>query len=818
MKLSFDWLQDYVDTGSLTPYEVADKLTAGAFEVEEVLKVGSQLTGPVKVGEIVEINPHPNANKIRLAKVKIETNSDPLEIVCGAGNIAVGQRVPIALAGAVVLNRHDGSELVIKPTKIRGVESNGMLCSPGELGITCIDSEGILILEPGAILGSDVIELLHLYPDHILHVGSRSNRGDALSVLGLAREVAALCNCPLKKTLWQLPEIDESAESIEIEVENNIDCPFFSLRVLTGAKVGPSPLRLTRRLEAIGVRSVNNIVDITNYVLHELGQPLHAYDLAKLSCRQMVVRRARSGECVDTIDGRERELNEETLIIADTQRPLGVAGVMGGKDSEISDETVNIVLEAAAFQPSRVRRASRLLGLSSESSLQFERGVDVCGVRRASDRAAVLMFEICGARPGRLTYGGSDEVRPLQVALRLSQLKRLTEIDMSGDEVSHLLGRLEFNCKQTGDDLLAVQVPSFRQRDVTREIDLIEEVCRLWGYDRLPISMPAYTAAPDRPDDTEILTREAMSACGLNETYISSLTGVDPLGLGSPADDNVSLVHVLNPLSADHQALRSSLLPGLIKAVAYNQDRGAKSIWLYEVGRIYQLHGQSSARDTGVAEELHVATAIYGAQSLSTWQEQNRSAESTAQFYIAKGIVENLLTRLGIEANLVRFDSPDNSPAYLHPGRCANITYDRGDCTVRLGHLGEIHPAVSDKLNLRCQTALVELSVDALRTARKELSFAEIISTPSVVRDLTADFQQSIEHQTVNDLIKTAAGANLRQLDLVSVFQLPNGQKSLSYRLTFQDREHTLTAEAVEQHLSIIRSKLKDELSAAFRA
>lgn len=815
MKLSFDWLCDFVDIRDTSVQEVADKLTMGAFEVEEVRQVGPNISGPVVVGEIVEINPHPNADKIRATRVKVDESSAPLDIVCGASNIIVGQRVPVALPGARVINRHDGSALHIKASKIRGVQSNGMLCSPPELGIADGESEGILILDGSPALGTDVIQLLQLYPDSILHVGTRSNRGDALSVLGMAREVAALFNRPLREMQWQLPEADQTSEEIAINIENLQDCPFFSLRTLQGVKVGPSPFSIKRRLEAVGVRPVNNVVDVTNYVLHELGQPLHAYDLSKLPSRSMTIRRAK-GEQLTTLDGKTRELSDDVLIIADGSGPLGVAGVMGGQDSEITAGTTFVALEAAAFAPSRVRRASRLLGLSSESSLRFERGVDVACVRKASDRAAALILQSCGGFLGRITFGGNDRVKEQRVGLRLAELKRITEIDLDSKQVVDLLQRLEFKGQIVDDHNLELSVPSFRQKDVAREIDLIEEICRLWGYDRVPVSMPAATVAPERADDTEVLARQALIASGLNEACLSSLVGLDPLGTGR--SESPTQVRVLNPLSEDHQVLRQSLAPGLIKAAAYNQDYGNKDIWLFEVGRVYRLAGESLCRQTGVTEELKTGAILAGSCRLSAWQEAGKADDNSASnFFLAKGVVENLLAKLMLEKEKIAFVSAHDLPDFLHPGRSCLVTYETNGSAKPMGWLGDLHPATADKLGLRMAVSLFELSLDNLRAWRARPQFRDIHNTPYVVRDLTADFGKQIAHASVERSVKQAAGPHLQQLELVSVFDVNDKLRSLSYRLTFQNAGATLTAGEVEEYLSATREKLKSDLGATFR-
>ncbi len=805
MRLSFDWLSDYVDLGGVSTQELAEKLTMGAFEVEEVRKVGPDIEGPLVVGEIVEINPHPNADKIRLTKVKVAQDQAPLEIVCGAGNIVVGQRIPVALPGARVINRHDGTEFLIKETKIRGVHSSGMLCSPPEIGLNLPESEGILILNGGAELGMDVKKLLHLYPDYVLHVEPRSNRGDALCVFGMAREVAAILKRPLKHVDWRLPA-EEFAEEIEVRVENADDCPYFTIRLLSGLKVGPSPARIARRLEAIGVRTINNIVDVTNYVLHELGQPLHAYDLTKLNGNMLEARRAKKGEKLLTIDDKERELNDEVLVIADKQRVAGVAGVMGGKDSEIGDASSNIALEAACFNHARVRRSSRLLGLSSDSSLRFERGVDLCSVERASDRAAHLILEACGGKLGKLKCAGDDIVKPMTVDLRLAQVKRLTEIDITSEATIELLEPLGFAGKVKGHGVVEVLVPSFRQRDVYREIDLIEEVCRLWGYDRIAPSMPRTTVAPESPDTLLELARQTLVASGLNETWTSSLVAK------ALEEDDKKAVSVLNPLSPEHRVMRQSLVPGLVDAVAYNHNRGQHDAWIFEIGRIYERQSASDHKNTGTNEEMRIAGAVSGANMLSHWQEK----VSSIDFYSAKGMVENLLCKLGIDASKIKFVASTNASALLrsqfHPGRSCSIEYDG----MELGCLGEVHPALIEEKSMRSAAFMFELSLDKLRRIVTPTKFREIYTTPYVVRDLTVDADKATPQAKLYDLI-VQSGQYLIKVELVSEFELDAQKRSLSYRLTFQHPEETLRAEIVDAALKDIRRSLSTDAGASFR-
>ncbi len=881
MKLSYSWLCDYVDLTGLTPQEVADKLTMGAFEVEEISTSGPNIIGPVVSGEILDIKVHPNADKIRLTKVRLAEGADPVEIVCGAQNIEVGQRIPVALPGAVVLNRKTGDKLEIKASEIRGVHSNGMLCSPPELGITDGDSEGIYILskpgEKGFPLGVDMIEHMSLKPEYIFHVGSRSNRGDAMSVVGLAREVAALTGRPLKLPEWNLQsaEADKTfsddegkAAGFTTKIESTQDCPYFSIRLIENIKIGPSPAWLARRLESLGLRTVNNVVDITNYVMLELGQPLHAYDMAKVKGQTLAVRRAKSGEKLTSLDGKVRDLTDEVLAIADAEEVVGLAGIMGGKDSEISESTTAIALEAAAFAPARVRRGSRLMGLSSDSSLRFERGVDVESVRNASDRATYLILKYCGNDHGNgdngkgpvvkaLFQSGSPKTAPSKVSMRMSRVKRLLDVDMTAQEALKYLESLGFTAdsQDVKADQLTVSVPSFRRNDVTREIDLIEEVCRLFGYDNLPEAMPGSAACPQRPDRLINDLRFGLSAQGLSEAWLGSLTGDEECvsdggaehakdnGSASNADqksNNPSQIRVLNPLSKDHQVLRQSLIPGLVDAVKYNHDRGLKDVWLFETGRSYTKVSDSSQDKwkTGVQERYLVGGIIAGSLAKQVTKSQKvkdkvsskPTLDETVDFYRMKGIVENALESAGIPVKRLRFYKSASNPSFMHPYRVCQIAVAPADKfprdiegkledkVVRLGFFGELNPGYLAQHDLREAAYVFELDIEQISANRVEKTFKEPAHTPSVTRDLTIDLKEDVAQSAVVSVIEASAGGALTDTELVSTYQLEEGVQSLSYRLTFQDKEKTLTAEELDKALSKVRDSLASRLKAKFRA
>ena len=862
MKLSFDWLSEFVDLEGLSAAQVAEKLTMGAFEVEEVTPVGAEITGPLVLGEILEINPHPNASKIRLTKTRVAPGAEPLEIVCGAANIEVGHRIAVALDGACVVNRHDGSKLEIKISTIRGVKSNGMLCSAAELGIATDDTtgEGIYILNDLAgdrPLGTDIRDILDLKNDYILHVEPRSNRGDALCVAGLAREVAALFNRKLKTQTHGLDEFGKALDQNltgQIKAQSQADeFPYFSLRTINGIKIGKSPAYIAKRLEAMGLRTVNNVVDITNYVMHELGQPLHAYDLEKITGNTLTARFAREGEKITTLDGKERSLTPEVLVIADGDTAVGIAGIMGSKDSEISQQSSSIVLEAAAFDQATVRKGSRLLGFSSDASLRFERGVDRVQTAIASERACYLIAKHCACDDAQLAIGdlqqaGDNKAQSKTVDLRLKQIDRILGISLDSQKIEALLTPLGFGVQdlgqQSGQATLRVSIPSFRQSDITREIDLIEEICRLNGYDKIAAIMPSASMPAEAADTFVSRVKKTLTSSGLSEAWLSSLVPENEPGI-----DHDRVVSVLNPLSKDHQLLRQSLIPGLLKAVAYNQDRGRKDVWMFEAGRVYERVPSASSQQaasqaqgnlkghTGSRERQLIAAAVTG--------EKSRGLEAPLKpdYYLTKGLVENLLEHNDINLAKIAFRRVSDLYPWLHPHRAALVTlnrpakpkkldkaisqsdiqrqdpspYDHLDENITLGYVGEVHPRYKDQVGLRDNAWVFELDLAKLELERKPGKFKEIPNTPEVLRDLTCDFEnQETEHQAVCAVIIKAGGPHLKTADLVSVFK--SDRLSLTYRMTFQNPAETLTNDQVESSIQSIRKDLSDKLKATFRA
>lgn len=826
MKLSYAWLNHFVDLKDISPEELKHELTMKAFEVEEIESVG--LTGPVVVGEILEINKHPDADKIRVTQIRLEENGAPTQIVCGAQNIEVGQFVPVCLPGAVVINRKTNEPLPIKKSEIRGVTSNGMLASASELGIATSDVDGIHILKkPGESsslkLGQDALELLNLASDQVFHVGTRSNRGDALCIKGMAREVCALTNRKMIEHKTKNEQVAKafscdsdsgSSFSVKIDSDANEDCQFFSIIVIENLKVAPSPDWLANRLTAMGMRPVNNIVDITNYVMLELGQPLHAYDLDKLPAKSIVVRKAREGEKMLCIDGKERQATNEVLAITSGDKPVGFAGIMGGKDSEISDSTQTIALEAAWFKPARVRRGSRLLGLSSDSSLRFERGVDLAGVKSALERATDLIVEICGSEASVKTMqspitAGSDKVlNQNKITVRMDRVKKLLDITLEAARAAELLYPLGFNIEIKDNKTLEVISPSYREKDVQREIDVIEEIARLYGYDNIPVSSPASTTSPEPRDLLLQNLKNKLMGQGFSEVWASSLRGQKDF-TGHNKEEMDSVVRVLNPLSADHQAMRQSLLPGLLEVVNYNQSRGERNVWFFEQGRGYRVV-------EGKPQEYQLLSGIMTGSLLKQVSHGGIDVNTKIDFYYLKGVIENILESARISLDKIMYlplGESDFYKDYLHPNKSARLSFVTKQI---MAVMGQIHPRTEANYDLKDTAYAFEIFVDIVKSSPEKMNFQEPVLNPSVVRDLTVDVENTTEQDKVYKTMMQVGKKEGMSCDLVSTYQLSDGQKSLTYRLTFRLKE-ALTGEQVDAIVQKVREALSKRVNARFR-
>lgn len=793
MQVSMKWLRELVDV-DLPLDELVDRLDMTGTAVESVRTVGEDFAGVV-VGSVLVKERHPDADKLSYCSVNVG-GEEPLRIVCGATNFEEGDRVPVACVGATL-----PGGITIKKTKLRGVVSEGMMCSGAELGLGA-DASGLLILPQDAPVGVGLAEYLG-QSDTIIELEVTPNRPDCLSMVGVAREVGAITGNTSRVPASTPTESGEPVtDSVSVELADPDLCPRYTARLIRGVKIGPSPDWLVERVTAAGARSVNNVVDITNFIMFELGQPLHAFDAAKLARRNtkmaLTVRRARDGERMRTLDGQDRVLDSDMLVIADDSGAIALAGVMGGEETEVSEQTVDIVLESAYFDSGLVSRTSRSLGLTSEASLRFERGLDPEGCVRAADRAAALMAEVAG---GTVAPGIVDEypapVPPLGLELRIERLNAVLGSEVEPDECSRILAALGLDVRDSRTGALQVTVPTFRP-DLTREIDLIEEVVRVWGMERVAPTLPGGRGRVGRLSERQRWLRRidtTMRAAGLNETMTYSF--IDPADLGRArlhvAEDEV-IVELTNPMSEEQAVMRTSLLPGLLRSVSYNQRRGVSDIHLYEVGTVFS---------TSPGRKLPREHSSLGGVLAGMWSRPGWTGESLPlDFFDGKGVLEALAEDLGARRFSVR---PADLP-WLQPGRSAEVLFE-GKVA---GWLGEVHPGVAASFEVSAPVVVFELSVDTLLKAAHQLrTYVDVPRYPAVTFDVAFIVDESVSAERLEQAIRKAGGALLYSVRLFDVYRgrgVPEGSKSLAWALSYRASDRTLTEDEVRPaHDKLIR-------------
>lgn len=780
MKVSLGWLRELVALPEGTDAAaVARALTEQGLEIESMEARGRDLRG-VLVAEILAVRAHPNADKLRLVRVRAGSREE--EVVCGARNVpGPGGKVCWAPPGAIL-----PGGFTLEAREVRGVLSPGMLCSEKELGFgTGVD--GILILSPTAPLGAD----LALYVgavDDVLEVNVTPNRPDALSHIGIARELAAHFGVALR---WpEIPKVVEVAQgpTIDAQITDPAACPRYLARFVTGLTVGPSPLAMRLRLEACGMRAISNLVDVTNYVLLETGHPLHAFDFEKIA-GGIVVRRARFGERMTTIDGQDRALLEDDVVIADGQGPVALAGVMGGATSEVSGTTRQVLLEAATFDPVRVRRTAKRLNLRSEASYRFERGVDANGIPYAANRAAALLAQL---GDGQLVSGVVDRyVRPSvprKMKLSTSKLRRLTGIDYDAKLAADKLHRLGFACEVTADEVVTT-APTFRS-DILIEEDLIEEVLRMGEYGRPARHERVLTNATSRPNPElpADRARDLLAAAGLHEIAGWGFVSRAALERLSGSEQRSALapgVRVKNPISADYEVMRTSLLPGLIDALRRNLARGLEDAWLFEVGPIVRPKAGTDP------EEPTYAAGLLAGKSPG-WLKPGEPVD----FYDAKRIVEDLLRGFGVaEASYV----PPAPAPFVHPGVSASVRLSDGS---QIGLVGEIHPVIGRRLGLEIPAFYFEMSVDKIANARGPVRTVAPPRFPAVTRDVSFWIDQGVTAAEQKAAFLASSEPLLRDLAVLEDFRdpryVPAGQKGMLWSMTYRAEERTLTDEEAD--------------------
>jgi phenylalanyl-tRNA synthetase beta chain len=865
MKVSLNCLNEFVDIKDVPLKDLVHELTMRAFEVEDYESFNDFIDERIVLGEILEITPHPNADKLQVTKTAVGLNADGTkniqQIVCGAKNIAVGQKVPVATIGAK-LKSIKGDFIEIKPSKIRDVESFGMLCGVEELGfsedevekIKAKQGDGIyLFFDPNRAdienkaldlpLGTTVRKVLGIEEDTVLDVGARSNRGDALSVQGQAREISALLQRPLKQLTSKGIQAyaSENTTFIEPEITDTKDASLFYTLNISGLKVKDSPQWLKDRLNAMGMKSINNLVDISNYVQLTLGQPLHFYDKDKLKGSKLVSRRANSGESMKALDGETYELSEINLVIADESGPVAIAGVMGGFDSQITAATNNIVIESAVFYPATVRRSARAAGIDSEAKKRFERGVDKLNTLNAILMSLDLLSNLATETEltvlGNLAKAGDETLETKEVSLRLSQIKRFIGIDLSLIEVQKLLAPLgisylseigevsaisngvESNQSITSELLYTFSVPSFRTKDIQREIDLIEEIARIYGYDNIPAQLPPMQASLEVKEDNiaKDELENLLIAEGFNQVILSSLV--------SDTSVSESAIKMLNPLSKDYSVLRTSLLPSLLKAVSknYANDR-TTDIKLFEFGKTYSYKRDKNA-EVGVPQPCHSNSkydlsdtsevekvAIVMARLEKSWTDEQKPLHREKDFYEFKSIIERLyqnvsFTTLDAEPTIKKTALNSDTESFLtdlmHPGIAAKVIYQAKE----IGYIAKIHPQKVDELELPEKLYFIELELPR----KVKSKFGKIIKNPPVERDITVDAASVHTYAEIVNGIKKFKSKDLQDIKLLDLYQ-----SSFTLRLRWHS-EQEYSREQIDAEVVKLKEFLIKELSVAFR-
>lgn len=802
MLVSLRWLRDYVDM-DLSPSALAECLTMAGLEVDAVRETTPEFSGVV-VAKILSLKPHPGSEKLLLCEVT--TGTDILPIVCGAANIQAGDVVPLARVGAVIPGGY-----IIKSSRIRGERSEGMLCSEEELGIGP-EGSGIMILPPGQTLGQDLTNALEL-KDVVLDIGITPNRSDCLSVFGVAREIAALTGKELKVPEIILQENDEDVNGVtSVRILDPDLCPRYTARVIRNVDIRPSPFWMRRRLESVGLRAINNVVDVTNFVMLEWGQPLHAFDYRFLEEGRIVVRRSQQGETFVSLDEKERKLPSDTLMICDGVKPVAIGGVMGGLNSEVKADTRTVLLESAYFNPVSIRKSSRWLSMSTDASFRFERGIDPDGVIRALNRAAQLVAELSG---GSICRGYIDEYpkkveSPRDIPLRISRVREILGHDVAPSEAVKILESLEMTVSK-GDDLhYRVTPPTFRV-DINREIDLIEEIARLQGYDRVPVTHPAAAIPSMERDGRKMLEeriRNLFNGYGYSEIITYSFipaTAADVLDLPA-GDKRRAAVVIRNPLTEEQSVMRTTMIHSLLETMRKNINAGCPDLKLFEIGRIYL------ARQAGVLpeEKNRIGGLLTGVRFGQCWHY----AGIASDFFDLKGCLEGLFEHL--KMTNVKFQSDLKEP-FLHPGRCCRIMVGQD----MIGFLGEVHPEVLTRMDLKNRAIVFELDLDVLAGLFSgTLSYREISKFPASSRDVAFLISRG---RTAEEMIELSLEINEELLEKVCVFDvyegtgIPEGMTSLGLRFSYRAHDRTLTDQEIGQAHNAIVQRIMERSGARTR-
>lgn len=805
MLVSYHWLSEYVDLSGITPEELAEKLTLSGVAVDIVERRNKGVENVV-VGYVTQREKHPDADKLSVCRVDV--GGEELQIVCGAPNVAAGQKVPVALVGAKL-----PGGVKIKRSKLRGVESQGMICSARELGIE--DrllpkeiQEGILVLPPELEVGQDVVPLLGL-DDAVLELDLTPNRSDCLSMLGVAYEVAAILEREVR-----LPQVDTNVEKSltdwRVKIEAKEACYDYAARYIRGVKVAPSPLWLQNRLIAAGIRPISNIVDVTNYVMLEYGQPLHAFDANKIGSNEIVVRLAKAGEKIITLDDVERQLAEEMLLITNGSDAIAVAGVMGGANSEVSHETQDILLESAYFSGLSVRKTSKQLGLRSEASMRFEKGVDPNRIIPALNRAAALIAQIAG---GEVIEGIARDQAGLvpherKISITAEKVNKVLGTSLSQEEIIQVFRRLRFDYRVDQEEII-ISVPS-RRPDISIEADLIEEVARIVGYDRIPVTLPKGEDIPGGLTPSQKMRRAIkhyLESAGFYQAITYTLTQEKYEGIFAPLEGETKAIPVAMPMSEERSVLRTNLLPSLLQAAVYNANRNIEDIALFELGKVFKSEEEKLSRLP--RESFYLAGIATGKLHPANWGSKGIESD----FFVVKGVLENLFELLGIS----EVDYIADEIKGLHPGRAARIRVSGTE----IGYLGQLHPEVEKQFDLK-RCIVFQLNLDSILTEEmKPVEYRFLPRFPAIRRDLALVVDEGVTASELMQTIRSQAGDWLEQIDIFDVYQgehIAAGKKSIAFSLLYRHPERTLTDEEVESSQDKILQTVKETYQAEIRS
>lgn len=800
MKLSYNWLKEFIDL-PLSPAETADKLTLIGLEEEESFEYGNALDGVI-VGEVLDVNQHPNADRLKVCQVNL--GNETVQIVCGASNVAQGQKVAVATVGSTLpIKLDDGSFLKLRKAKLRGEESNGMICAEDELGVGT-DHEGILVLENELAPGTPISKVLDIYTDSIIDIAITPNRPDATCHLGVARDLAAALNLDLRK-----PEIPSSnsvsnSKDISIEIESPEKCPRYVGKMVKNVTIQESPSWLKNKLLALGLRPVNNVVDVTNYVMYELGQPLHAFDYDAINGQKIVIKDFNKEIEFETLDHTKRKCAAGTLFICDGDGPVAIAGVMGGLHSEVSDSTTNILIESAYFDPGTIRKTAKAQTLQTDASYRFERGIDPNLQAIAAERAAALIAEVGnGELSNEIVDIHPVKTEPIELTLRRSYLNRLLGTDLEIEEAVSIVDGLELEVISKNADEVTFRIPTFRP-DLVREVDLIEEVGRLFDYNNIESPDNGIFVSSEPFSDWEILVSKIKAASvelGFKEIYTNSLISEKEAAQFGSLD---TMVSTLNPLNKDMSTLRPSLLHGFLKAAAYNVNRKATTLQFFEIGNVFEQSEQWTYHK-GIKEQTHILFGLAGYKAAEHWT--GKPVEFSP--FDLKSLLNGFFQKAGLKAEFTTTVEGEDL-IYSFKG-------------IEIGSLKTVSKELKAKYDLTTNAFVAEVSVNALQEVLKKQpvqSYTPVPKFPVFEFDFAVLVEGTVKAGDLINAIKAKAGKSLQNIEIFDVFEgesIGAGNKSIAFRLNFLDSNKTLNIKEVEPIINRVIKSLEKQFSAKLR-